>query len=177
MDNNEYIIKLQKKEKELIRICNFMSVYKDDAKDLIQDLYLTLLNFNNINRYVLNGEPNMFIIFAIIRNVIYKNNNSKKYNLKIDEIINFDERYSVLESEYNLEEETLFNLKIDIINEEFNSIEKWYDKEIINLLYLKGELKSIRSLAKETTISNTSIQKISYMFRNKCIEKYKNQKV
>jgi len=189
MTNIEFVIKLQKKEKELIKIANYHNIFNDDCGDLIQDLYLKLLEFNNINKYVGNvgkyknvedDEPNMFIIFSIIRNmaiskykskfnyidieyVLQINNNPYAQNVKY-EIIDIDELYS----------SKLEGVCISFVKDEINNIVDWYEKKIIDL-YI-NENHSIRSLAKETKIGFWFLQPIIYNFKEECRKSIKNQK-
>ena len=167
MTNNEYVERLYKRKDELIRICNFNGLYNQtDIDDLLQDIYLILLQFKNIDRYTIDNEINMYIIFAIIKNAIY----SKNKKVKLLEFNN--DRIEIENDEYNLEKDSDIELKLTIVNSGFTSMNNWFNKTIIELLYFKDELVSIRQLAKDTTISNTTLQKISVKYRNDCKEQY-----
>ena len=157
MTNNEFVEKLYKKENELVRICGFHGVF--DCDDIIQNLYLKLLLFESIDRYVKDNEPNMYIVFMIIRNMIIdqKKREQKYMMIEIDSNIAY--------SEYVYE-----SRKGDIILNELEHTTNWYEKKI--LTYYIEEQHSIRSLAIATQISANVIQKVFRKFKLKCIEKY-----
>ncbi len=167
MDNNEYILKLQNYKPDLIRIVNYHGIFFQ-VDDILQELYVKLLVHNDINRYVKDGEPNMFIIFIMIRNIIY-DFRKKEY------------KYVELNSEFDLIEDEDNDIdKYNFLIEEIENMEYWFNKKIVEIYfnYLDGEIKyenkhTIRSLSKETKIGKHVIQKVIYKFKQDCINKLK----
>ena len=66
MTNNQYIEKLYLRKKELIRIANYHGIFGYDCDDILQDLYIKLLLLKDIDRYTVNNQPNIYIVFMII---------------------------------------------------------------------------------------------------------------
>ena len=161
MTNTEFIEKLYKKEADLIRICNYHGIYGEDSKDTIQDLYVKIYQLDNhtINRYVLNNEPNMYIIFIVLRNMI---SNSRKKNKNIFEELNIN--LEILDE--STEKIDMFN----IMSTELDKIEYWFDRTLLTI-YI-NEHHTIRSLASGTKISSSTIQKVFRSFKLKCLDEY-----
>jgi len=155
MDNNEFIVKLFHKEDELLKICMYHGISIEQSRDIIQDVYFKLLKFKNIDKYTVDNQPNMYIVFAIIRNVIYdyRKKEHKFSGVQIDEYMNLipDEELkdeeSQQESLYYLLEEWLRPknknkyilekiLKFDFIPSQINKISHWFDKTIVQLYIL-----------------------------------------
>ena len=138
MTNNEFIIMLLDKKQDLIKICNYHGIFKQ-TEDILQELYVKLLHFKPINRYVKNGEPNMYIIFKIIRNIIHDYRKvEKRYTDEI--IIYFDENndkrditqyLEFLKNKHGyspIEDPEEENEKYDFIVNELESIDNWFNK-------------------------------------------------
>lgn len=171
MTNNEYIELLYKKENELIKIVKYHGIYNNmNCDDIIQDLYIKLLTFKDINRYVnLDNEPNMYIIFMILKNIIYDfRKKENKYNT--DTLPNWDEDSEILEKT----EEKIEYEKYEFIINEIQNIQYWFDRQIITLYV--NDHHTIRSLAKETKLGYSTIQPVVHRFKLQCQEKY-NQKL
>jgi DNA-directed RNA polymerase specialized sigma24 family protein len=170
LTNNEYIELLHKKEPELIKICKYHGIYNSfNIDDMIQELYIKLLFFKDINRYVnSDNEPNMYIIFIILKNIILDfRKKENKYNANT--LPNWDEDSDILQKT----EEIIENEKYEFIVNEIQNIPYWFDRQIITLYV--NDHHSIRSLAKETKIGANTIQPVVHRFRLQCQEKY-NQK-
>jgi len=165
MTNCEYVKKLQKKKTELIKICRYFNITGYDCDDIIQDLYLTLLTIDYIDRYVMDNEPNMYIIFTILKNLIYhfRKGESKYIRGEI----------------FDMSEEELENEKYEFIINEIDNMDdkkenEWFEKKIIELYILENH--TIRSLSKETKIGTNVIQPIIRNFKLRCLEKYRKSK-
>lgn len=162
MTNEIFIIKLYKREDELFKICSYHNLDYSSSKDIIQETYIKLLKFKDIDRYTIDGEPNMYIVFMVIRNTISDfRKKEKKYDS--DDICEYD-IISIDEEE---------NEKYDFILNEIEKIQYWFDKNIIDL-YIKKH-HTIRSLSKETKIPFSTIQPIVFKFKNQCKENYKKR--
>jgi DNA-directed RNA polymerase specialized sigma24 family protein len=166
MTNNEYVEKLYKRENELIKICNYHNIFNFECEDIIQELYVILLKFNNIDKYTTDDEPNMYIIFAILKNLIYHyRKKENKYNF--DTIDKYKDK---------LFEEENTNDKYEFIINEINTIDNWFKKRILELYIINQH--TIRSLAKETKIGTNVIQPIVHKFKEQVVLNYKkNQKL
>lgn len=173
MTNNEFIELLTKKEDELIKIIKYHNIQnKMNQDDILQELYIKLLLFKDINRYVNNdGQPNIYIIFIIIKNIIYDfRKKENKYNTDtIPTYSEDDDEDSILEKV----EEVVENEKVEFIKDEIQNITYWFDRQIISLYV--NDNHTIRSLSKETKLGYSTIQPIVHRFKIQCHEKY-NQK-
>lgn len=171
MTNNQYIELLYKRENELIKIVKYHGIYNTmNIDDIIQELYIKLLTFKDINRYVNNNnEPNIYIIFMIIKNIIYDfRKKENKYNTTT--IPTYSEEDSdILEKSEEINE----NEKVEFIIDEIQNIPYWFDRQIISLYV--NDHHTIRSLAKETKLGYSTIQPVVHRFKLQCQEKY-NQK-
>jgi RNA polymerase sigma factor (sigma-70 family) len=156
--NDIFVYKLYLREDELKKICNYYRVFGYDAEDIIQECYLKLLTFPFINRYELpSGEPNINVIFSIIRNLIV-DFKKRETNFIADEIFDIIE----IEEEESKEEmfQTIYT-EIDNLPEKTRT--EWFDKQIIRL-YVE-EAHTIRSLEKVTRINRSTIQPIIHQFK------------
>lgn len=164
MTHNNYIDKLYKKREDILRICKYYGVVGYQADDIEQDLYIKIFNYKNIDKYVLNGEPNMFIIFAILRNLIF---DYKKFEKRYsDEYI-----YETEDIEYEDVPEQVKN-KYNYVMEEIEKIPDHFSKTLIKIYYLNEH--SIRSLSKDSGIGVRTIQPIIRKFKLELQEKSKN---
>lgn len=157
MSNNEYVEKLYKKYDELVKICNFNNLFGTDVDDILQELFIILLQHKNIDRYASENEPNMYIIFAIIKNLIYHYRNKKN---KIIESYTLIDEIGV----YDYTDENEDADRYEFVLSEINKIDYWFDREIITL-YITYK-HTIRSLSRETKISFSTIQPIIHNFKN-----------
>ena len=165
MTNNQYIEKLYLRKKELIRIANYHGIFGYDCDDILQDLYIKLLLLKDIDRYTVNNQPNIYIVFMIIKNLIYDfRKREKKF-----------EANETLEFAY-IPENINENEKYDFILNQIENIPYWFDKNIIQIYITENH--TIRSLSKDTHIPFSTIQPIVHKFKEKCKEEYiKNQKL
>lgn len=163
MTNNEFVEKLYKKYTELVKICNFNGVYGDEVNDIIQEVFIILIKFNNINKYVKDDEPNMFIVFAIIKNYIFYKNKKNKHHYSLSDAFNVPDEIKSDEID-----------KYEFCITEAEKIDYWFDREIVKLFILRKI--SVRKLSIETNISFSVIQPIVKKFKDDIKQKLKNQK-
>ena len=163
MTHNNYINKLYKKREDILRICKYYGVVGYQADDIEQDLYIKLLNYENIDKYLLNGEPNMYIIFAIVRNLIF---DYKKFEKRYTDeyIIETEDKYE------NLPEQTIN--KYNYVLNEIEKIPDHFSKTLIKIYYFNEH--SIRSLSKDSGIGVRTIQPIIRKFKLELQQKSKN---
>ena len=159
---------LSKRNKEWHRIA--LSICKDEhlANDLVQLMYFRILKYiKDVDKIKVNGKINSLYIYVTIKNIYYQHKNKlkKKKRFEYKEYDCFDESndennysssfVSTIEDEHNIIEYEQAHQKI------INKIEKeiktwhWYDEKLFRLYYYTD--KSLRKIAKETSISLTSI--------------------
>lgn len=168
MTNNEFVEFIFKnKRQDIVKILIYHNIFdKNKQEDLEFILYEKLLKFKNINKYIKNDEPNMFIVFKIIKNIIitdFSNNKKTRY----EQIENYEVEDIIEEDDINI-------LKFNWIQEEINKEPNHFKRNII-FLYFNTE-HSLRSLAKETKIGISTIAPIIKNFKNKIQNEIKNKK-
>jgi|TARA_A100001515_G_scaffold144053_1_gene146954 DNA-directed RNA polymerase specialized sigma24 family protein len=174
---------LSKRNKEWHRIA--LSICKDEhlANDLVQLMYFRILKYiKDVDKIKVNGKINSLYIYVTIKNIYYQHKNKlkKKKRFEYKEYDCFDESndennysssfVSTIEDEYNIIEYEQAHQKI------INKIEKeiktwhWYDEKLFRLYYYTD--KSLRKIAKETSISLTSIYNSCKNYKEIIKDKY-----
>ena len=174
---------LSKWNKEWHRIA--LSICKDEhlANDLVQLMYFRILKYiKDVDKIKVNGKINSLYIYVTIKNIYYQHKNKlkKKKRFEYKEYDCFDESndennysssfVSTIEDEYNIIEYEQAHQKI------INKIEKeiktwhWYDEKLFRLYYYTD--KSLRKIAKETSISLTSIYNSCKNYKEIIKDKY-----
>tara|TARA_Y100000114_G_scaffold127180_1_gene123739 strand:+ start:855 stop:1442 length:588 start_codon:yes stop_codon:yes gene_type:complete len=174
---------LSKRNKEWHRIA--LSICKDEhlANDLVQLMYFRILKYiKDVDKIKVNGKINSLYIYVTIKNIYYQHKNKlkKKKRFEYKEYDCFDESndennysssfVSTIEDEHNIIEYEQAHQKI------INKIEKeiktwhWYDEKLFRLYYYTD--KSLRKIAKETSISLTSIYNSCKNYKEIIKDKY-----
>lgn len=174
---------LSKRNKEWHRIA--LSICKDEhlANDLVQLMYFRILKYiKDVDKIKVNGKINSLYIYVTIKNIYYQHKNKlkKKKRFEYKEYDCYDESndennysssfVSTIEDEYNIIEYEQAHQKI------INKIEKeiktwhWYDEKLFRLYYYTD--KSLRKIAKETSISLTSIYNSCKNYKEIIKDKY-----
>jgi len=161
MTNDEFVIKLYNRKDELIKICKYHNLNDFITNDIIQEMYIKLLLFNNIDKYTKDEEPNMYIIFTILRNLIYDFYKKEKKNITDD----IDDHWDLLD------EIQVDNYKYEFVLSQIPKVKYWFDRQILDI-YI-NEKHSIRSLSKKTGIGIHIIQPIIHSFKIQCKNNYK----
>ena len=155
---------------------------KDHAEDIVQEVYIRLLEGKHNDKLFNDGKLNKAFIYFALRNAwidIKRKQRSNRENKNRIELVYFkqyknDPKYkkdNFLSMEIEEEEPKQKHNKYDIIlnkiNEEIDSWH-WYDQKLFNEYVSSG--KSIRTLEKETKISRDSI----FQTLKNCKAKIKN---
>lgn len=123
-----------------------------DAEDLVQELYVFLMEMNDINKIRFNDTVNLFYIYKILKSKFL---NGKKKSSKIN-ILPIEEDYLDLEDTvYNVEKDMEFEKMLSITNHLLEDNVHWYDSKLLQTYVNEGH--SIASLHKATGISKSSI--------------------
>lgn len=174
---------LSKRNKEWHRIA--LSICKDEhlANDLVQLMYFRILKYiKDVDKIKVNGKINSLYIYVTIKNIYYQHKNKlkKKKRFEYQEYDCYDESndensysssfVSTIEDENNLiEYERAHQKIIDKIEKEIKTWH-WYDEKLFRLYYYTD--KSLRKIAKETSISLTSIYNSCKNYKEIIKEKY-----
>ena len=174
---------LSKRNKEWHRIA--LSICKDEhlANDLVQLMYFRILKYiKDVDKIKVNGKINSLYIYVTIKNIYYQHKNKlkKKKRFEYQEYDCYDESndensysssfVSTIEDENNvIEYERAHQKIIDKIEKEINTWH-WYDEKLFRLYYYTD--KSLRKIAKETSISLTSIYNSCKNYKEIIKDKY-----
>ena len=174
---------LSKRNKEWHRIA--LSICKDEhlANDLVQLMYFRILKYiKDVDKIKVNGKINSLYIYVTIKNIYYQHKNKlkKKKRFEYQEYDCYDESndensysssfVSTIEDENNvIEYERAHQKIIDKIEKEIKTWH-WYDEKLFRLYYYTD--KSLRKIAKETSISLTSIYNSCKNYKEIIKDKY-----
>jgi len=127
---------------------------KVDAQDLVQDLYVIILEYdkNKMQKIIENGHLIFWSARVLMNQYVRSNSAFKtKYYTKLR-----TENFDVKNFQYfdGIEELIEFENKLKFIKDKMNGLHE-YDKLLFEIYFSSG--KSIRKLAKDTGISTTSI--------------------
>tara|TARA_R100000654_G_C2666433_1_gene125435 strand:- start:472 stop:1062 length:591 start_codon:yes stop_codon:yes gene_type:complete len=142
---------------------------KDLSEDIVQEVYIRLLNRADVNKLFLNNKLNKSYIYFALRNTwimhVRKQRSNRENKNRIELVylkeFNNDPAYKSDNFLSHKNEEEDINLKfnkyeiiLERIEEEISTWH-WYDYMLFKIYVDSG--KSIRTLAKETKISRDSI--------------------
>lgn len=121
----------------------------DYPEDVVQDAYLRIYKYGNVDKLIVNGCVNKLIMWTILRNVSHDTNKSNRIEfISLENVWNANAEIDNL-----LKHEAL--KKIEKLIEQESLTWHHYDKMLFDL-YRKTEL-SMREIAEATNIHYTSI--------------------
>lgn len=150
MNNNQLVEHTYRKHHTWLIQCayNFTND-KDKATELVQNLYLKLLELKDINKIKYNNDVNLFYLYKMLKS-IHLNGIKKQTNLlPID-----DELIEIQADLYSYEADNDFERTIEAINEALDKVH-WFDSKLLKV-YIEED-HSIQSLHDVTGISNSTI--------------------
>jgi DNA-directed RNA polymerase specialized sigma24 family protein len=145
------------------------------SEDIVQETYIRLYKYCKPENIIQNGQVNKGFMYFVLRNLYLLHIKSEKKNALVSL-----SGLEVLKDETNdLTKEEAYSKMLSKVHEEVDSWH-WYDKQLFTI-YKDTDL-SIRDIAKETTISSSSIfntlknckSKIKTKFKED-YEDYKNE--
>ncbi len=146
---------LVKQQDDWIRIAYNMTEDMDEAKDLVQEMYLVVLEGKrSIKDITYKDEINRYFVWKLLRSLFidnYRKKNSKKSIKTCELIIDKDDR---IIDDYNKEKDSSFEYIISRMKE----IEKtWspYQRQIFDLYFMKGV--SGNKIAKEGLVPKSEV--------------------
>ena len=137
---------------------------KLDAEELVQDLYLKLMEMKDINKIKYNNTVNLYYLYKMLRSIFLNQQKIKVNALPIDEDL-----INTHFEEYNYDADAEYEETLKQINEILEKDVHWFDHKLLKT-YL-DEDHSIKSLSKVTGISSstiwTSLSKTKTFVKNK----------
>lgn len=150
MNNNQLVEHTYKKHNTWLLQCayNFTNS-KDKASELVQDLYLKLLELKDVNKILYKQDVNLFYLYKMLRSIFLNGQKKSITMLPIDE-----ELYNLSSSEYDEANDDRFEQMLTLTNEALEEL-YWFDSKLFKV-YIE-ENHSIQSLHNVTGISNSTI--------------------
>ena len=139
---------LSKRHDEWIRMAMSFGCTKDNAQDIVQDMYLRMHKYvENPERIMYNeDEVNTYFVFVVLRNLYI----SSQKSMSFDQLEDIDGEME----EPNYDYENAYNRLLDELWEEVESWH-WYDTKLFKL-YHNTDM-TIKKISEETKISERSI--------------------
>lgn len=152
-ENQEFVRVVYKNHDTwLMQVAINLTKDKDEAFDLVQDLYLYLLEMKNIDKIRYNGTVNLFYLYKTLRSKFL---NGLKQKNKLDILPIEEDFLEVGEEDYSPERDEEFERTFALVREVLDNQIHWFDKKLLET-YVNEE-HSIASLHEVTKISKSSI--------------------
>jgi DNA-directed RNA polymerase specialized sigma24 family protein len=150
MNNNQVVEMTYRRHNTwLLQVSYNFTNSKDKAQELVQDLYLKLLELKDINKIMYKQDINLFYLYKMLRS-IHLNGIKKVINvLPID-----DDLLNKQAEEYSYEADSDFERMLVLTHDALNQ-EYWFGKKLLEVYINEGH--SIQSLHDVTGISNSTI--------------------
>lgn len=141
---------------------------KEMAEDLVQEMYLRLLQYTTPEKIIKDGKVNKSFVWITLRNMHFSLIREKK---KIEKI-RIGTGFEIEDEQSEIMKHEATDLLIDQIESEIDSFH-WYDKKMFELHVKSG--MSMRYIEKGTKISLTSIHNTIKKCKEKIRTTNKNQ--
>lgn len=150
MNNSQLVEHTYKKHHNwLSQVAYNFTNNKDNAEELVQELYLKLMELKDVTKIMYNNDVNLFYLYKMVRST-YLNGLKKQTNhLPID-----DDLLNLQADEYSIDADNEFEEMLALSNEALDSLH-WFDAKLLRV-YLDDD-HSIQSLHDATGISNSTI--------------------
>lgn len=122
---------------------------KIGAEDLVQDLYLKLMEMTDCNKIIYKNDVNLFYLYKMLKSAFINSNKRQTILLPID-----DDLLEIIADEYSYGADNDFERMLTLTHEALDK-EYWFGKELLRI-YIE-ENHSIQSLHNATGISNSTI--------------------
>ena len=169
MTNSDRVAALYKKHNSWLTACAFnLTGNKEEAENLIQDVYLQLLEMPNLEKIIYNTtDLNLFYLYKIIKSKFLNNIKSAQ---KLNKVALKPELADTkAEEEYSEEEDENTERLLLLVTETLSGSMHWFDSKLFTT-YI-SEDHSIQSLSDATKISKnaifTSLRKTKLLIRKK----------
>jgi RNA polymerase sigma factor (sigma-70 family) len=145
----EWLTSVAKEHKEWVKL---VKSFGEDffAEDIVQEAYLRLHKYCKPENVIQDGKVNKGFMYFVLRNIFLQFIKTEKKG----EMVSLEKLALLKDETENLAREEAYGRLLVLMNQE---VEKWhwYDRQLF-VIYKDTDL-SIRDIAKETTISSSSI--------------------
>lgn len=150
MNNNQVVEMTYRRHNTwLLQVSYNFTNNKDKAQELVQDLYLKLLELKDIKKIMYKQDVNLFYLYKMLRSIFLNGTKKSITMLPIDE-----ELYNLSQSEYDEVADNEFEQILKLTHEALDQ-EYWFGKKLLEIYVNEGH--SIQSLHNATGISNSTI--------------------
>ena len=150
MDNNQLVEHTYRKHHTWLIQCGFnLAGSKDGAEELVQNLYLKLMEMKDCKKIMYKNDVNLFYLYKMLRSIHLNAVKKQVPNLPID-----DDLLNKPADSYDYEADNEFERVLQLTNEALE-LEYWFGSKLLRV-YI-DEDHSIQSLHKATGISNSTI--------------------
>jgi DNA-directed RNA polymerase specialized sigma24 family protein len=155
MTNSERVaLVYQKHHKWLIAVAYNLTQNQEEAENLIQDVYVQLLEMQNLEKIVFNEtDLNLFYLYKIIKSKFLNNVKAAQKLTKV--ALKEDVVESKADEEYDLQRDENTERILELVDETLNDQMHWFDSKLF-ITYIE-ENHSIQSLHEATKISKNAI--------------------
>ena len=150
MTNNQLVEHTYKKHNVWLIQCGFnLTGSKDGAEELVQNLYLKLMEMKDCKKIMYKQDVNLFYLYKMLRSIHLNAVKKQVSSLPLD-----DDLLNKPAEEYSYEADNEFERVLQLTNEALE-LEYWFGSKLLRV-YI-DENHSIQSLHKATGISNSTI--------------------
>jgi DNA-directed RNA polymerase specialized sigma24 family protein len=144
----------KKHHKWLLAVAYNLTQTQDQAEELVQDLYLKLMEMENLHKIVYNEtDLNLFYLYKILKSSFLNNvkANQKRNHTALKE----DAVSNIAEEEYDVHRDENTERLLQLVEDTLEGELHWFDSKLFTT-YI-SEDHSIQSLHNETKISKNAI--------------------
>ena len=150
MDNNQLVDHTYRKHHTWLIQCAYnLTNNKDKAEELVQDLYLRLMEMKDCKKIMYKQDVNLYYLYRMLKSIFLNGLKKQTSTLPLN-----DDLYNLAAEEYSYSADNEFEerlrLTIECLDEMY-----WFDAKLLRV-YL-DEDHSIQSLHNVTGISNSTI--------------------
>jgi DNA-directed RNA polymerase specialized sigma24 family protein len=150
MTNSELVEHTYKKHHTwLSQVAYNFTKNKDKAEELVQDLYLKLMEYKDITKIMYNNDINLFYLYKMLRSIFINANKKQINHLPID-----DDLVNLPADSYDYGADNDFETMVLLTNQALDKF-NWFDSHLLRVYLDEGH--SIQSLHKATRISASTI--------------------
>lgn len=150
MDNSQLVQHTYKKHHNwLSQVAYNFTQNKDNADELIQELYLKMMEMADCKKIMYNNDVNLLYLYKMVRSIHLNGLKKQTNHLQID-----DDLVNLPADSYSYEADNAFEQTLALANEALDSMH-WFESKLLRV-YIEDD-HSIQSLHNATGISNSTI--------------------
>ena len=150
MDNNQLVDHTYRKHHTWLIQCAYnLTNNKDKAEELVQDLYLRLMEMKDCKKIMYKQDVNLYYLYRMLKSIFLNGLKKQTSTLPLN-----DDLYNLAAEEYSYSADNEFEERLRLTNECLDEM-YWFDAKLLRV-YL-DEDHSIQSLHNVTGISNSTI--------------------